>query len=374
MKSEENNEPYPIDPLIEQMNSVLQLMPQLSRGRQPDRQRRSSDADIPLAGPNTTENDTVSTQRIAVGSRNGSRWLPGPDSQSRKVCKGPSIFKPGNPDTLTATEITPHSCNGAQCAVIQTFETTELLELILAYLETDDVLRLRSTSRRWNYISKESPHLRLHFFGRPQYARPAADYALLPLALPGLTIERGDPLHLGQWIHVSLTRGAARRIALATKMRCRVRSRSVFEGIRGGLGRAESPQNLFWSRSAPVLGSSPTLHYSDLFVTQPPLLGMQAFIISPETPSASHSDVGDDGVSNSLNTGPTACAKLSCDTGVTMGFLAKSAQSLLASAEGARCGGEEDDRLVLFKAIMSFAPGPQKPRKRENAQNVTRIG
>lgn len=374
IQNQMNDGSFPLDPLIEQMNSVLQLTPRMPAGTQPCRQRRFSDAEIPFAVPNMTQKGTVSTQNIDCRGADEDRWPPLPDRQSQVVRERPSIAKATNAETLSVNEIRPHLCIGIECAVIKVFETTELLELILTHLETDDVLSVRSTSRRWNLVSKESPRLRLHYFSKPQYARPAAQYDLLSLNLPGLMIENGKPLHLGRWIHVSLTREAARSLAPETQVRHRVRSRSIFEGLRGGLGSKKSSQNLLWPNPAPEFGSSPTLEYSKLLVTQPPLLGMQAFIISPRTQNPSHLTDDDTGSEDSPDIEPIACAKLSCDAGITMGFLAETAQSLLSSAQNIHGSGEEDDRFVLFKAIMSFSEVSTRERKIRTAKNVTRIG
>lgn len=93
-----------------------------------------------------------------------------------------------------------HRCASADCAVQRTFGTTELLEIILGFLNTTDVLHLRRTCSKWNDITRESPNLRIHYFVHPQWNRHSEDFELLSLNIPGLVIELGDPVEMGRWV------------------------------------------------------------------------------------------------------------------------------------------------------------------------------
>ncbi|KAK3700912.1 hypothetical protein LTR37_015715 [Vermiconidia calcicola] len=260
-----------------------------------------------------------------------------------------------------------HSCASAICAVKRVFETTELLELLLSFFDTQDVLASRRTSKHWDATIHQSPNLRLHFFTYGQWSRPGACYQLLPLSIPGLSIELGEAIHLGRWVKVSLTPEAARRVAPDPKPNRRVRSRSIFEGLRGGLGSRSEGASDSWPASKTTSTINSTLQYEDLLITQPPVLGMQAFIILPG--AAAIKNNATDGLS--INTEPRACAKLWCDTGITLGFLAETAQSLIASQKAGPSSVEE--ATVLFKAIMSFCSPDGEPKKRTNTRSVTRL-
>ncbi|KAK3647850.1 hypothetical protein LTR56_007824 [Elasticomyces elasticus] len=293
---------------------------------------------------------------IAVRSSDGSRWLPAPDEQSHRYGSPPH----GNDTVAVVPELAPplepHTCTAAVCAVAKVFETTELLEVILAFLESKDICSLRRTSPVWNATINISPELRLHKFYYPQFTRPASEFQLLPLSLSGFTTELGDPIHLGQWISVSLKLDAANTIVPNALART-LRSSSIFGGLVGGQASRQGGSREIWiapSRSPPKPATAGSrLRYSDLYITQPPILGMQAFIVAP-------SDVPD--VENG------ACAKLSCDAGITLGFLAETVEALLGSSK------HEAGARVLFKAIVSFTQSEIAPRKRGVARSVTRIG
>ncbi|KAI6910411.1 hypothetical protein KC355_g18393, partial [Hortaea werneckii] len=196
--------------------------------------------------------------------------------------------------------------------------------------------------------------------------RPADEFILLPLSLPGLLIQQGEPLHLGRWIHISMTEAAVKVICpFDSTPKKRLRSRSFFEGLRGGIGARAGSSGDQWPKTAEhaVNSSAGTegvsaLQYKDLFVAQPPVVGMQAFIYTNFT-SATENDSDTDASTKH----PCACAKLSCDAGITLGFLAETAQSLLRSrqAEPASSAAAKDVRVV-FKAIVSFTKGEKKRR------------
>ncbi|TKA82838.1 hypothetical protein B0A55_01052 [Friedmanniomyces simplex] len=248
---------------------------------------------------------------------------------------------------------------------MKVLQTTELLEMILGMLETKDIWTHRRTSPLWNATIAASPELRLHHFYYPQFTRPASTFRLLPLSMPGLVLELGEPIRLGQWISITMTREAARRISPEAKPSRRVRSRSIFEGLRGGLGGRQGEASDSWPAPAPKVdkpatAGNSTLQCSDLYVTQPPILGMQAFIVDPVP-----DNWDDDAPSKRL----PAVAKLSCDAGITLDFLAETAESLLIAKKL-----EEIGASVMFKAIMSFSKPEPVPRKRGVARGVTRIG
>lgn len=105
------------------------------------------------------------------------------------------------------------------------------------------------------------------------------------------------------------------------------------------------------------------LRHEDLFVIQPPIVGFQAFTL-PTQPS-------DAGPSNdpSQRTKPRAIAKIHCDTGITLGFLADAVQRFLGGAGE----GNDDTKQILFKAIVSFATPDPKPKKRNGRCSVVRL-
>lgn len=341
-------------------------------------QRRLADAPPPsqrrrLSDSSANPDATLFSRPLAVRSRDGARWLPTPDEQIQHAGRGEWTEVSSEPDE--APLLHQHECSAAVCAVAKAFETTELLESILCFLETKDVLSLRRTNKHWNSTVHSSPYLRLHFFTYPQWERPSSQYKLLPINLPGVAIEEDEPIHLGQWIKVTITPEAAKRICPEPKQR--VRSRSIFEGLRGGLGRSS---NDAWPASTATPATNGSLKYETLHIAQPPLLGMQAFLVhesstseslpTPTTSFAAMSLLG--GVPR--RHGPTAVAKLSCDSGITLGFLAETAQELLGSQRSGPSSAT--DVKVVFKAIISFGPADTSPRRssRRNLRTVTRIG
>lgn len=308
----------------------------------------------------------------------GTRWLPSPDEQLHRV--GAMDRAESTPEPDTPSPLEQHDCKAAVCSVIKTFETTELLEAILCFLDRKDVISLRRTTKRWDSLVHSSPFLRLHFYNRPQWKRPPSSYQLLPLSIPGITIENGEPIHLGRWIQVTMTPEAAKRIC--PEPRQRVRSRSIFEGLRGGLGRSS---NDAWPAGTATEDEGGSLKREDLYIVQPPLLGMQARLIrqvrksDPErlaAGSAVSRDIG--GVAEVSDEAqsphePPAIAKLSCDAGITLGFLAETAQELL----GPRTSGPSNagDVKIVFKAIISFGAAEISPRAtRRQVRTVMRIG
>ncbi|KXT07403.1 hypothetical protein AC578_413 [Pseudocercospora eumusae] len=289
----------------------------------------------------------------------GSRCLPKPDEQQHKRF---SPF-PWSEKEEPSLPVEPHTCQLSACSLAQVFSTPELLGMILSYLGTTDVITLRRTSRTWSRTVQESPSLRLHLFSRPQWDRPASDFQLLDLKLPGLHIEKGEPVDKGRWIHVSMNAIAARSILPAGRPSRRPRARSIFEGMRGGLGSRTMREG--WPSQSPKDPLSPVLQYEDLYITQPPVLGMQAFLIEPEIAPEETSESSDE------DDIPCACAKLSCDAGITLDFLADTTLSLLKDRRDMK---DTEGRSVMFKAIVSFCKPTNSFCKRGTARSVIRIG
>jgi hypothetical protein len=359
------------DPLLEQMRAALQLSDQLAAA-QSRQTRRYSDAAL------DTANNLWQPGAVTVRSGDGTRDLPLPECEfriSRRRESNKDVANLGSAAAATHVELSQHQCQAKECSVAKVFETTELLEIILSNLETHEILNVRLTNKAWNDAVKQSPGLRIHLFAFPQYNRPAADFLLLPLRLPGLNIELGKPIERGQWIQATLTLDAARKIAPERNARRPVvRSRSIFSGLRGGLQRrprAGSSKDVWPLTAEPAVKPMGTaLQYNDLYITQPPIVGMQAFAV-PTKAGTVDQEAGDD---DSFATG----AKLSCDAGITLGFLAETAQSLLPSASTKSPSGIEaskDERKVAFKAIVSFTDGSpsKKPKNCESTRRVIRF-
>ncbi|KAK3673983.1 hypothetical protein LTR78_006185 [Recurvomyces mirabilis] len=357
-----------MDPLVEQMNSISLSDRLADAHRESIRLRRHSET-----GDSTTTAIPLSSEPIVVRSKDGSRWLPAPEE---RTCRygGPANDSAVINDTEHVSNaesvVLPHACYATECAVAKVSATIELLELIITYLPTKDIMEQRRTCQRWRETIATSPELRLHFFYYPRFCQPPSTFELLPLSFPGLSIELGEELHLGRWIIVRLTLGAARAISPYRPGK-RVRSRSIFEGLRGGLGsRASGPSDSSWPRPEPTVAAGTSrLQYKDLFITQPPIVGVQAF-----TPPVDHQGPGDGDLPESWEDDeedeipPVPTAKMSCDAGITLGFLAETTQSLLVSTAGA-----EDDTVVIFKAVVSFCRSESAIRKRSTARQVTRI-
>ena len=362
LRREFDHEENVVDPLMEQMRSILRLGPRASDASQ-HRARRFSDADRP-------ENGIFPRTRTSmVRSRDGTRWLPAPDEQSLRYGQSRTDSATDDQESIATSDLQDHTCESAVCAVARVFETTELLELILSFLETKDVISLRRTSKQWNSTVCESPQLRLHFFTYGQWARPGSQFQLLPLSVPGLSIGLGDELHLGRWIKITFTPECAKRISRNADPTRRVRARSIFEGLRGGLGSRRRGSNDTWPATKPTPNTNSTLQYEDLLVTQPPLLGMQAFIVftDDEQEKENFCDPDDESPPSEL----LPCAKLSCDAGITLGFLAETAQSLLNSQPAGP--STATDARVAFKGIMSFCPAETTPKRRTRTRIVTPI-
>jgi hypothetical protein len=204
---------------------------------------------------------------------------------------------------------------------------------------------------------------------------PAEEFLLLDLGAKGVgravTITKAAEVEKGQWIEVSMSRMAAQRILPERKgsgaRRVSGVTRSIADVEEEGWRRAQEG----W-------------RYEDLFITQPPILGMQAFVddASSSLDVGEHGDADDNGGGGDESAGGPVC-KLSCDAGITLGFLAETTLSLLCGGNGltsrdSNVGAVEEDvddsRRVVFKAIMSFCAPKVAVRKRGVVRTVTSFG
>lgn len=355
------NNPNFVDPLMEQVRSRLNLGPRANDPSQ-RRLRRFSDADRPGDGASLT---FTKPKQTAIPGADSSRQLPKPEEISLRMSSDNQDSAIEDSEECSEQELKQHHCSEDICAVTKVFETTELLEIVLGFLETKDVLALRLTNNHWNSTVNRSPKLRLHLFTFGQWGLPASQFQLLPLLHPGLTIELGEELYLGRWISITFTSEAAHHIRPEPTRR--VRSRSIFEGLRGGLGSRRDS----WPASKETPTTQSTLQNDELFVTQPPIPAMQAFIVYSDT--SNNDTKEDEAVDEAIENGPRACAKLNCDAGITLGFLAETAQSLLMVERRGAGPSRERDAKVMFKGIVSFCPPDDAPKKRSKGRTVTRL-
>ncbi|KAF2772328.1 hypothetical protein EJ03DRAFT_348707 [Teratosphaeria nubilosa] len=251
--------------------------------------------------------DTTRDDLVPLNDRTRSSLLTLPDAQLTSPVKqrGPGA-------TSRALPLVPHECDAAECAVSKAFGTTELFECILSWIETREIRNLCRVSRAWNGTVKASPQLRLHLFALPRFRTPAADFELLPLSLSGLSVTLASAL------------------------------------------QKKAPNNV-------------PIKHEELYITQPPVCAVQAFLYPQSSLLDSAYGSGEAGDEEE----PSACAKLSCDTGVTLGFLAEMALSILPapSASGRLTFKElaerkKSEKQVMFKAIMSFTDEHAKERRR----------
>lgn len=243
----------------------------------------------------------------------------------------------------------PHICNALECAATKVLQTPETFENILSFLTTAHLLPLQVVSKQWLSSIKESPTLRLHRFVRPLWPLSAFDFELLPLAFSGLEIRRGESVHLGHWIEVQMNLHAARKILRESQDRAVLTTTPFFD--------------------PPLL---PLPSYESLMITQPPIISMQAFLIGekePVSPKPSSSYF------RSASEEPRLKSKLSCDAGITLGFLADAAEFILRRVSSqASHSGRGKDKYVLFTAIVSFCQTDIAPRKRSGTRIVTALG
>jgi hypothetical protein len=279
------------------------------------------------------------------------------------------------PTTTEQQPIPQHTCNNSpnNCAALKVLSTPELLEKLLTHLPTKTILSLRHVSKPWHALITTSPSLRLHLFLNPQWRRPSTDFQLLPCTtIPGLTIFRGEPVHLGQWVEVRMTPRAARSI-----------SRKIYKRPRPKLHRGAFAPEIPWVVEE-VSGSDDdddqqqtrSSHLTpqqtaDLLLTQPPLVGVQASVVVANEPREDDDDNDDD---NDDDTTSLARSKLACDAGITLGFMAEAANFLLRDLKKSEGGSQRQEVVVIFRAIVSFcAQTDGAPRMRGGTRFVTTV-
>lgn len=241
--------------------------------------------------------------------------------------------------------------------------TVEILEHICASLPTRKVLSLQLVSRKWRSLIHDSPQLSLHFFVEPRWTFPSTKFQLLTLAIPGLEIKRGEPVHLGQWVEVRMTPEAAKTIM------------TTVEKIHNA-GNATIPlhsqNSLIIRRSAvPIVPpkSSTRPNHANLFITQPPLKGMHAFFVD-----AHDATLETEASKDRYITVPRPHAKMSCDAGITLGFLAEVAEWMFEEREKLRQREDDGSKVAVFKAIVSHCvQSDAAPRMRSATRTVTEI-
>jgi hypothetical protein len=294
--------------------------------------------------------------------------LPMPIETSHIVSGKTSLPSAGE-HTESHSLVRPHSCEHPECAVAKVFETLELLEHVLTFLPTSQILSLQQLNKRWNSLITSSPRLRLHHFVKPQWRRPVSDFQLLPLALPGLEIKRGSAVHMGHWLEVHLDLAATQQI-LDTRSGSPAKSslsRSPSYAYDFVCTRPESLRESSISSSLPA--------YADLLITQPPLKGMVAYLGDSDDDALNRASSAT-GSSEQLSSAfPAAHSKISCDAGISLGFVAEVAETLLKPRKtGGKVKHREDRRRVVFKAIVSYGvQSDAAPRIRSTTRTVTSI-
>lgn len=263
--------------------------------------------------------------------------------------------------------LSPHTCDLPDCALVKILGTPEVLEHVLSFIATRHILPLRLVNKTWDSLITDSPRLRLHLFVEPRWQHPSTDFWLLSPPILGLEIRRGDAVHLGQWVEIRMNLAAAQAI----------RSTSGDSTSRTKIRRSTLSANLcFISPESPRNPSalSSLLPYADLMITQPPLKGMQAFLIDAKdsSPGPCSSEAEDNHQQSSAI--PVAHSKISCDAGITLGFVADVAREALQKRRFAGRVQYHQDKVVVFKAIVSYCvQSDAAPRKRSTTRAVTRI-
>lgn len=117
----------------------------------------------------------------------------------------------------------------------------------------------------------------------------------------------------------------------------------------------------------PILMLQP--NYADLFITQPPLKGIQGFLVDAQDATSETANPEDQQITASM-----AHAKMSCDAGITLGFLAEVAQWMFEKHERLLQVESLGDKVVVFKAIVSYCvQSDAAPRMRSATRTVTEI-
>jgi hypothetical protein len=115
--------------------------------------------------------------------------------------------------------------------------------------------------------------------------------------------------------------------------------------------------------------SSMRPNHANLFVTQPPLKGMQAFLVNAQDGPLETAGLEDRQIAV-----PRAHAKMSCDAGITLGFLAEVAERMFEKRERLLQHEDHQDTVAIFKAIVSYCvQSDAVPRMRSATKTVTEI-
>lgn len=96
---------------------------------------------------------------------------------------------------------------------------------------------------------------------------------------------------------------------------------------------------------------------------------MQAFLVDGQNVASGTASTEDQ-----QTTAPTAHTKMSCDAGITLGFLAEVAQWIFEKHERLLQVESLGDKVVVFKAIVSYCvQSDAAPRMRSATRTVTEI-
>nr|POF14900.1 dehydrogenase pate [Quercus suber] len=313
------------------------------------RERRRSAADAP-----TTIESSSRLTLPSCRSRDGMRWLPTPEERVHSVTFAARISNEALPSSSSEPQaaLEPHECchNVDNCAMVRVLGVPELFRCILGFLDTCSILTMCRVSPEWQATVHASSFLRLHLFVFPQWCKPAFEFEIPPLSMIGMNIERKEANHSGQWIKITLAKEVAQRFAQGSVSRQQFRrSRSIFENVSGRLGPPATASNSSWQAIPhvdPVL--SPLIRYEDLYITQPPTTTMQTF--SDKDSRTDLMTMSDHGIALER------IAKLSCDAGITIGFVAEAALCLVDT--------RQSGQNIVLHAILSFSGPNQAPRRR----------
>ncbi|CZT24587.1 uncharacterized protein RCC_10312 [Ramularia collo-cygni] len=297
-----------------------------------------------------SEDSSATSPAVAPSVDGSRRWQPRPGAQTRT--RGSTESMQSSSTAVQLQPVAQHDCRQPICSMAKVFETTELLEMVLGHLETPDVVQLQRTCKHWLSLVNKSPQLRVNLFVHAQWNRDASKFQLLNINLPGLHSELDEPINLGRWIHISMSVKAARIILDSANRHLPTRPQSISRNF-------PADRTYLPGLDEDLPGLHGDLQYGRLQVVQPPVIGMQAFI----TPSKQRQG-GADGVSS-------LCAKLACDAGITLGFLAETTLSLLT--DGKNKHNPDENRSIVYTAIISFCAPVVALRKRSLVRTVTSI-
>jgi hypothetical protein len=285
------------------------------------------------------------------------RRLPAPVEVLRRI--GGRPLRPNFFEQVSAGPVHPHTCNSLDYAMVKALNAIEILEHICTFLPTRQVPSLQLVCKKWCSLVDESPRLVLHLFVEPLWSYPATEFRLIRLAASGLEIKRGDPVHWGQWVEVRMTLEAAQEIMAATKTTPKTGTRFFLL----------CSQDTFNCRRSTVRKPSRRPNLADLLITQPPLKGMQAFLVDTQGATLETAGPEDQPI-----TVQTAHAKMSCDAGITLGFLAEVAEWMFEKHERLLQGEDHAEKVAVFKAIVSHCvQSDAAPRMRSATRTVTEI-